>query len=116
MFYDNEYTLGKVYLYYTPDAAETLHIDSWKPLVELAALGTTVSLPPEYKRMLTYNLAVDLAEDLSYKMEDSVYRTAKDTKTWLKSMNKPVPTPRKVDRALLWRRSTYNIQTDNYDG
>lgn len=116
LFYDNEYTLGKVYLYYTPDTAETLHIDSWKPITELAALGTTVALPSEYKRMLVFNLAVDLAGDLSYRMEASVYQSARDTKTKLKALNQPLPTPRRVDRALINRRYSYNINSDSYDG
>ena len=117
LFYDNEYTLGKIYLYYTPNAAETLHIDSWKPIVELAALNTTVSLAPEYKKMLVFNLAVDLAPDYNISMNISVYSTAKDTKKKLKSMNKPRPSIRAVDGALSYKgRSNYNINTDNYNG
>ena len=117
LFYDNEYALGKVYLYYTPDTAEALHLDSWKPITELAALGTTVSLAPEYKKMLVFNLAVDISPQYSIALNRSVYDAADETKKKLKSMNKPRPSKRPVDMALTYQgRSSYNINTDSYNG
>jgi hypothetical protein len=61
MYYEAEYTLGKIRFNYKPSAIETLYIDSWKPITEIASLATTISLPPEYLQALKYNLAVELA-------------------------------------------------------
>lgn len=59
--YDNDYPLGKIKLYPLDTAGSTLYLQSNKPLTNLSALTTTVSLPPGWKRALKYNLALELA-------------------------------------------------------
>lgn len=61
IYYEPEFTLGKIRFNYKPEVIETLYIDSWKPLTEFSTLATTVSLPPEYEKVLKYNLAIELA-------------------------------------------------------
>lgn len=60
MYYEPEYPLGKIRFNYKPESTDTIYFDSWKPLTEFAALSTTISLPPEYEKVLKYNLAVEL--------------------------------------------------------
>ncbi len=61
IYYEPEYPLGKIRLNYKPDSVETFYLDSWKPLTEFSVLATAVSLPPEYERVLKYNLAMELS-------------------------------------------------------
>lgn len=63
IYYEPEFPLGKIRFNYEPLEIETVHMDSWKPFAEFAALSTSVIFPPEYKKLLQYNLAVSLAPE-----------------------------------------------------
>lgn len=58
LWYNPTYPNGTIYLYPTPDAAESLYIYSEKPLSEIASLATSVTLPNEYLIALQTNLGV----------------------------------------------------------
>ena len=60
LLYLPENPLGKIKLYPTPSAVESLIIDSWKTLAQLALVSDSFVLPPEYLRAITYNLAVEI--------------------------------------------------------
>ncbi len=72
--------LGTVYLYPVPDAAETLYLDSLKPLADMTDLTATIALPPGYEAMLKSNLAVRLAPEYGRDPSKLVYQEAHDTK------------------------------------
>jgi hypothetical protein len=61
LYYDTTYPNGTIYLYPTPNAAETLVLTSWKAITELSTLDSTVTLPNEYKSVLKWGLAASLA-------------------------------------------------------
>jgi len=61
LFYQPEYPLGKIYLYFTPNSAYALHLWSRKVLAEVTAIAGDVAFPPQYKRAIEFNLAVDIA-------------------------------------------------------
>lgn len=67
MFINFLYPLAYVYLYPTPDAAETLYVDSIKPFTEtssFSAVTDTISLPVYYEEPIIYNLAVRIAPEI----------------------------------------------------
>lgn len=108
-----EYPLAKIKLYYVPDAAETLYLDSWKPLSSLATAATTISLSGEYQKAIEFNLAIELAAEYNQTVQPFVYAEAERTKSLIKTMNQqPVPT-RNVDPAFFnYRKMGRNIYND----
>lgn len=60
LFYDPKYPLGYIYLYPTPDSADTAYIESLQLLAALPLVTTTVSLPGEYEEAIVSNLAIRL--------------------------------------------------------
>lgn len=59
IYYDKQYPLGIIYLYYTPNAAEALHISSFKPLETYDDIPVDdVDVPGEYEEMFISNLAL----------------------------------------------------------
>lgn len=51
---------GTIYLYYIPDKAYTLTIESHKPLTSFSTLYEDITLEPHYMRALVFNLALEL--------------------------------------------------------
>ncbi|MCK5608073.1 hypothetical protein KAR91_39700, partial [Candidatus Pacearchaeota archaeon] len=112
LYYNPAYSLGKIYLYLTPDTAEDLHMDLIVPLSEISAVGDTVDLPSEYKRMLIYNLALDIAPEADIEDWPELVRIANESKRFVKRLNiQPVPLMR-MDNALNGRGRRYNIDSD----
>lgn len=112
LYYNPAYSLGKIYLYMTPDTAEDLHMDLIVPLAEISAVGDTVDLPREYKRMLIYNLSIDIAPQFDIEDMSIIVRSANESKRVVKRLNiQPVPIMR-VDNALTGRGRRYNIDSD----
>lgn len=87
LYYTPEYPLGKIYFNTEPSSAETLYLDSWKHLTELAELTTAISLPLEYKRALKWNLVIELAPEYGMTLEATTIAMAIQSKKALKSVN-----------------------------
>lgn len=87
VYYATEYPLSKIFLYPTPNAAETLQISSWKALSEISLLTSTVSLPNEYRRALIYNLLLDIASEFGYEPSPNEHDIAEKTKDILRNVN-----------------------------
>ena len=110
MVYLNEFPLGKIILNRTPDAADALHLDTWKPLSDLAALATTLSFPPGYRSAFRYNLAVQLADNTTQTINPRIVKRAEDAKKKIKATNStPIP------RATFNRELTHNRPVNRYD-
>lgn len=77
--YYSAYPLGKIFFNKESDKAYTLCYEILQHITEFAAIGTTVSLPNEYKEALIYNLAIRLAENNSIKLLPSVIALAQVT-------------------------------------
>jgi hypothetical protein len=112
LYFIAEYPLARIKLYYVPNAAETLHMDSWKPLSSLAAAATTINLPGEYQMALEYNLAVAIAPEYAQTLPRSVYLEAERTKKLIKSLNGIPVMKKKCDPAFFnygnYGRNIYN--------
>ena len=112
LYYNPAYSLGKIYLYLTPDTAEDLHMDLIVPLSEISAVGDTVDLPREYKRMLIYNLALDIAPEADIEDWPELVRIANESKRFVKRLNIQPVTLMRMDNALSGRGRRYNIDSD----
>ena len=113
LFYNPAYSLGKIYLYPTPDdSTDTLHLDLVVPLAEIATGATTVDLPNEYKRALIYNLAFDLDPSFDSGSEMSIAAIASQSKAVLKRLNAKGSPLAQLDSMLGGGGSGRNIYTD----
>jgi hypothetical protein len=82
LFYHPLYPLGYIYLFPTPDVAETMHLESLKPFTETSSFGTvndTIAFPPNYEEALIYNLAIRLAPEYGVQMSPEAIATAKES-------------------------------------
>ena len=111
--YLKEYPLGKILFNYLPDAAETLYLDSLKPITTFAATSTDYSFSPEYEEAMIYNLAIRLAPEEDAVISPAVVQIAKDSLSAIKKQNwKPIQRVH-FDPALLYNSGgRTNIYTD----
>jgi len=115
LFYNPEWTLGKIYLYPVPDDTESLHLDMFVALSEISVVTDNVNLPNEYKRALIYNLAVELSSTFNTENLLIIKNIADESKRIIKALNiKPLPVL-SVDNALIGSGARYNIYTDSYN-
>lgn len=66
LYFHPSYPTATVYLYPTPNAAETLYVDSMKPFTESSsfdALASTLAFPVVYEETLIYSLGMRLAPE-----------------------------------------------------
>jgi hypothetical protein len=116
LYFLPEYTSAKIIFDAAPDYAYTAVFEFIKNFTEFAATTTTVSLPPEYKEALVYNLAVSLAEDWGRTIPQSLIVKAEQYKDIIKHL---IASQRKVSKARFdfagVDRSSYecNIVTDD---
>ena len=87
LFYDPGYTLGTIYLYPTPNTANTLHFVTQSQFTSIATLTTEVSVPVGYKKALIYNLALELSEEWSGQPTQFVFSKAEKLLSKLKVVN-----------------------------
>lgn len=86
-YYEPTLATGTLQLWPVPTTANSLHIITWTTLAELAALGTTITLPQGYERALAYNLAMEVASEYEKAVPDSVARIAMESKATIKRAN-----------------------------
>lgn len=72
------YPLAKLFFDRTPGVAYTLHLDSDKPLTELASKTTKMVLPDPFKRMFVLRLAIDSASGFGETPSPSLVAEAVD--------------------------------------
>ena len=100
--YEPVYPSGIIYFDNEPEAVETVTIDAIKQISEFALLTTSVSLPPEYKKILTYNLALDLAPLIGNVLDQVTIAQAVNLKKKLKALNIQPVKPNRIDPALTY--------------
>jgi len=76
LMYDTSYPLGTLYAWPVPDHALTLYLNQWNPLQIFETLTEALALPPGYRRMIVYNLAVELESEAGLPCPDSARRIA----------------------------------------
>jgi hypothetical protein len=117
LYYDPQYPNGKIKFNYEADAAYDFHMVSEKPLVELAALATTISLSREMNEMLIYNLAIRLAPDKNIDLKPQVYIIAEQSMDRLQKLNAidKLSDPVRLDNAIVYGgRRSMDIRSGDY--
>ena len=100
--YEPVYPSAKIYFNSEPDAVETVTMDAIKQISEFALLTTAFNLPPEYKKILKYNLALDLAPTIGNTLDQMVVLQAINLKKKLKALNIQPVKPNRIDTALTY--------------
>lgn len=114
LYYYPDYPLGKIKIAQEPNQAFTLYIISDKPLAQFAALATSVSFPPGYKRALVSNLAVDRAPSFGKKPSDELKEIAISTKEVIRRLNLPEVVANYDSELVFSQRQPFNINTGGY--
>jgi hypothetical protein len=86
-YYDGGYPLANFYMYPVATGVSTLTIYSRKYITEFADLDATFSMPPEYRMMLEYNLAVWIAPEYEKEASRTVVNKARETKEAVQTQN-----------------------------
>jgi hypothetical protein len=87
LFYNPEYPLGRIYLYYTPDQAFTLRLNLRARLGEFTSIDDTLQFPEEYRRALVFNLAMDIANMYGFEPPRTTVQIARESKATVMSIN-----------------------------
>lgn len=92
LYYEPTFPNGTISIYYAPDEAYTLYMDSEKALAQYTALTNDLSLPPEYETALKFNFAIDWANELGVEPSQVVVARAQITLDNLKALHAiPIP-------------------------
>ena len=84
-FFDNNYPLAKLHIYELPSGGFTITLDSKKRLTGFDTLDTVFAMPPEFKSMIEYNLAVWIAPEYDREAPISVKQIAERTYSAIES-------------------------------
>jgi len=106
IYYEPAFPLGVITFDTAPALAETLYIDSWKPLTEFTTLTQSINLPAEYKRALKFNLALDLfpAFGVAGNNVVDIATQASESKRVVENFNASnKPEESKMDRSITYR-------------
>lgn len=85
------FPLATVNVYPVPSAAQSLILNSMKVVQSFATAATTVSLPPGYERMITYNLAMELAPEYGVEPSPTIQKIAMESKANILRLNTKTP-------------------------
>lgn len=88
LYYDRTFPLGTLYLYYTPNASETLRLISFKPLETYDEVAVDdVEVPGEYEEMFISNLALRVAPRYGRQPTRELQETAHNTLQAIRGSN-----------------------------
>jgi len=117
LFYHPLYPLGSIYVYPTPQDAETMWIDSLKPFTETSSFGTvadTIAFPENYQEPLVYNLALRVAPEYGVQMSAEAVKIATDSLDALIVLNASNQVEPISLSLPISGRGGYNILSDSY--
>lgn len=114
LYYYPNYPLAQIKIAELPAEALTLYIVSDKPLASFAALSTTYSFPPGYKRALVANLAVDRAPSWGKKPSDELKEIALSSKETIRRLNLPEVVASYDPELRMYAGAAFDINTGGY--
>lgn len=89
VYYQQLAPLGTLFIYPVPLSSLDFYLNSWKPLQSLSALTTELSMPAGYRRLVEYNLGIELhGEYPDLPLPDSVVLIARQSMAAVKRSNK----------------------------
>jgi len=114
LYYDHGWSsgLGIIYLYPVPSVGTTSLV-LYTPIAinEFDNLTTEYTFPPGYRKMLRYNLAVQLAAEYGRQVDPSVADIARTATASVKSANATQPGLMRIDAAMVGRARSWNWRT-----
>jgi len=108
VFYDATEPNGTLYFWPTPDAADSVYLNSLARLQGTLTLVTTLTLPPGYDKLLTDGLAIDLCPEYGIEPTPGLIRSFSQSKRVIKRINAPSPVMG-YDAAVLPRTRVFDI-------
>ena len=87
LVYNATYPNGTIYLSPSPDSAYVLELFTWGEIGEIAAVSTTISLPPGYEDLIVYELAERLIPDYGANPGQAFFDTLRDIRARVKGHN-----------------------------
>ena len=112
LWYNPTFPLATVFLYFTPDAAYNLRVDSEQDLIDFSSLVATISLPPEYLAALKWNLAQELCSPYMKQVPPIVAMRADETLRTVRRINAAQKAePVRLDLFTVRRGDSRNILT-----
>jgi hypothetical protein len=113
LYSDNAFPMTSVNVWPVPSAACNVVLFSRKPLTQIAALTTTLSLAPGYQDAIIYGGAVRLSPDYGQVPSPTVISLAEIALGNIKRQNIK-PYYARVDDAIVARPSVYDWRSDGY--
>jgi hypothetical protein len=87
LFYNPEYPLGKIRLFFVPEKIYTLRLNLMKELVEYDSINDDFALPNPYRRMMTFKLAEECADAWGFPVPNGVARIARQAEKVVRRIN-----------------------------
>jgi hypothetical protein len=114
IYYDHNWNegLGKIFPYPIPNVDNTsLVLYTPQAVNEFTSLTQQVTFPPGYRKMIRYNLALQLAPEYGRPIDPAVLAIAKESMASVKSANSTQPGLMRVDPGLMGSPRTWNWLT-----
>ncbi len=110
LYYDAQFPNGVIYLYPADVQADTLYLESLKPLNQFTNTQTVMILPGEYEEGIKYLLAERLAPEYGATIGQDLRKLITDAEKRIKNKNVH-PVQVALDPALRGNSGQYNIYT-----
>ena len=113
LYFLPEYPLAKIIFNSAPDYAYTAYFEFEKPVTEFSTTATALSMPPEYREFIVYNMAVKIAEKWDRILQQSVYTHAQYTKDVISTLLASLAPPSESKFDLISGGFKRDILTDS---
>lgn len=88
VYYDSNYPLSSLFYWPVPSsAAYSAVLWCWVPITSFTSVATNISLPPGYERVMSYNLAMELAPKFGVAVSADIARLAMSSKAQIQTTN-----------------------------
>lgn len=115
VFYDGGNPLGNLYAWPIPNNQYEIFITVMQQLQQFETIADEITLPPEYKAALLWNLTLELYPVYGLQVNEVVARKAEASMRIIEEANTQLPRL-SMPAALQGRPGTYNIYGDFYIG
>lgn len=115
LFYDGGYPLGNLYPWPIPNNQYEIFITVMQQLQQFETIADEITLPPEYKAALWWNLTLELYPMYGLPVNEVVAKKAEASMRIIEQANTQIPRL-SMPTALNNRPGTYNIYGDFYIG
>lgn len=87
-YYEPSFPLGRIYIYGVPTTG-SIYIDTWQVITQYTNLATDIIYPPGYNRMITFNLAKEIAPEYGMALTPEAVQIANESLANVKDRNLP---------------------------